>query len=89
MKISHRTIELTANLALTERETKMLAWLAGYGGKNIATAICEKLTTEFSAQEWEIFWSDMRGELEKAKVVFADTQSVFRGWSSAVRKEIK
>jgi hypothetical protein len=39
MKMSARNVEMTCTLVLSERESKMLGWLAGFGAENIAKAI--------------------------------------------------
>ena len=87
MKFAGNSIDLTCTLVLTEREVKMLAWLAGYGGEPIARAIAEKLTKEYSAEEWEKLWSDMRIQLEDTKTRFEDVKAVFRGTKVAKRIE--
>jgi hypothetical protein len=85
VKMSDRKVEMTTHLELSETETRMLGWLAGFGGKAIAEHICGNLGREFKAEEWEQFWSAMRTECEAADKVFKDTRSVFRGWSKAQR----
>lgn len=50
---SARNIQMSCSLTLTEREVKMLAWLAGYGGKQIAEAI-----QKMASSSWTKFIAD-------------------------------
>lgn len=79
MKLQNREVEMTTYLVLSERETQMLGYLASYGGKEIAKAICEKLTTRFTPEEWERFWQEMRSVCESSFQRFKDTRMVFSG----------
>lgn len=79
MKMTARNITLTSNLELTERETKMLGWLAGFGGAHIAKAIATQLTSEFKVEEWDALWSQFCTELESADKHFANVRGVFNG----------
>lgn len=67
------------HLLLTEREVQMLGYLASFGGKHIAEAITDKLTHEFSKEEWDKLWTIFRTELEAASARFRDTKKVFTG----------
>ena len=87
MRLWARNIELTTNLELTENETRMLAYLASFGSKQIAEQICGKLGSQFKREDWERFWDMMRQECSVAEKVFSDTQSVFRGWAKAKRED--
>lgn len=87
MKLQHREVEMTVYLLLTEREAKMLGYLAGFGGEQVAKAICEKLTKEFSREEWEKFWSEMRSVCEATSERFKDTRLVFSGQRKAVASD--
>ena len=79
MKLAGNSIEMTCTLVLTEREIKMLAWLAGYGGDTITKAITEKITKEYPADEWNRLWSEMRSQLESSTEHLQNVRDVFRG----------
>jgi hypothetical protein len=83
MKLRSKAVEMTCTLELTEKETEMLAWLAGYGGTQIASAINVKITSRFLAAEWDALWSRLRGELERQHKLFQDTRQVFTGHKQA------
>jgi hypothetical protein len=89
VKFGYRSVEMNCYLSLSEQETEMLAWLAGYGGKEIAKAIAEKLTTKYSAEQWEKFWTDMRGELGRQSKLFRDARQVFEGRKIAADIPVK
>jgi len=79
MNLAQKKVEMHCTLDLTERETEMLGWMAGYGPKALAELISKKLTTKYEHQEWEQLWNAMRHELENASKRFAATRAVFEG----------
>jgi len=87
MQIAQRKVQMDCTLTLTERETEMLGWLAGYGPKALAELISKQLTTKFEVEEWEQFWNAMRCELENARTRFTATRKVFSGQLRAVELE--
>jgi hypothetical protein len=88
MIIQTKEVTMSCTLILSERETKMLAYLSGYGGENIANAISKDLTTEFPKEEWIKLWSDFRTVLEATAEVFNNTRYVFKGIKKAVDNKL-
>ena len=89
MNVAQRKVQMDCTLTLTERETEMLGWLAGYGPKALAELICKQMTTRIEVEEWEQFWNAMRNELENASTRFAATRKVFSGQMRACELERK
>lgn len=83
MKLTNRAVVMTATLSLNEREIDMLRWLVGYGAETIAEAIAVKLPSQFSKNEWEILWRDLRSELESTNSHFVNVRQVFTGQKRA------
>ena len=89
MNLNARKVAMDCTLVLSERETEMLGYLAGYGAQAIAELICKKFTTKFEQDEWKQFWSAMRHELENTHKLFDDTRRVFSGTKRAAELERK
>jgi hypothetical protein len=80
---------MTCSLILSEKETEMLGYLAGFGGKQIAKHIYDDLTKKFPQKEWEELWETMRSELERQSKMMDDTRMVFTGYKRAMEHERK
>lgn len=89
MKLSSVKCDMYVNLQLTEKEVRMLGWLAGYGGKAIAKAIHGELTREFDEKEWEKLWEEIRGECERTTNHMKDVREVFMGTKRAANHQVK
>ena len=88
-KMQQFTCEMVCTLSLTEKETKMLAYLASFGGHNIAESIRVHLGTEFSHAEWKELWDTMRTVLEQAQTRMNETRMVFSGVRYAAKFQDK
>lgn len=84
MKLISNDVQMSCTLVLGEKEVKMLSHLAGYGGETIARSIYDKITHEFSVEDWSKLWSEMRTALEVQGKIFKDTREVFRGTKRAM-----
>lgn len=78
-KVVNDKVEMTCTLTLTEKETAMMAWLAGFSAEAIAQAICSDISSRFPKEDWRALWASFRSELEKMHNRMYETRLVFQG----------
>ena len=89
MKLQAREIQMTCSLELTQREVEMLNYLSGFKGSEIGRAICGELTREYKPEDWDLLFSNLRGQTETSVTLMKETKLVFSGMRKATRIEEK